>query len=381
MNTQNILGFYGYKLDLQLDSSEFYDFELSKDDYIDGSLTNILSYDPVLSSDFTNNIDVPYQVGIDQNSDIKRRNELGWTANFVFNRNNLPWSSGSVFYYWGITNETTASNYLDNNLSFQFTDEGEVSWYSYHYSGLCDSTSGYTTTSYVASGKTDTLCSNGTNDDFTITVTFERNYTLTECSLDNDGGWNDMIPGPHAVPYSDSVWDGPTANTGSFIGHADQIVTGYTMTTGSLDWLTGATQYTYVEVLNKKWWNSRNMRLGTLKIYLNGVRIYKLLDWEEIIPSQRSSINPMIQSWGGGTSGSLNLHVGDTQFLLKNIKYYDVPLDFVQVKTLYNQIKPSFSISECNEPCVDNVSAFSVVGLLTEINEYIYTEDGNLIIY
>jgi len=30
MNTQNILKFYGSKLDLKLDSSEFYDYEISK---------------------------------------------------------------------------------------------------------------------------------------------------------------------------------------------------------------------------------------------------------------------------------------------------------------------------------------------------------------
>jgi hypothetical protein len=32
MNTQNILRFYGSKLDLKLDSSEFYDYELGKND-------------------------------------------------------------------------------------------------------------------------------------------------------------------------------------------------------------------------------------------------------------------------------------------------------------------------------------------------------------
>ena len=32
MNTQNILKFYGSKLDIKLDSSEFYDYELGKTD-------------------------------------------------------------------------------------------------------------------------------------------------------------------------------------------------------------------------------------------------------------------------------------------------------------------------------------------------------------
>jgi hypothetical protein len=386
MNTQNILRFYGSKLDFKLDSSEFYDFELAKDDYGNTISDVITNYEPLLESTFTNNIDVPYQLEISQNNLIERRTEKGWTTNFVFNRETLPWSSGSVFYYWGIENEDIDTNYLDNNLSFQFTDDGEVRWVAYHYSGDCNTISGYTTSSYITTGKTDTLCVNGTLNDFNLTITFERNYQLTGCDIENKGGFNDLIQGPHAIPYTDQVWE-PTGDTvgflsGAFIGHADQIVTGYTMTTGSYDWVTGATEYTYVEELNKKWSNERDMRLGTLKMYLNGERIYKLKDWEEVIPSQRSSENRLIQSWGGGTSGSLDLHIGDTEFNLKQINYFDVPLDFVQVKDYYtNTIKPYYNIIECNQPCENVITVFTNIGIITQINENMLTEDGVVILY
>ena len=363
MNTQNILRFYGSKLDFKLDSSEFYDFELTKDDY-DNAISDVISnYEPLLESTFTNNIDVPYQIEISQDNLINRRTEKGWTTNFVFNRDNLPWSSGSVFYYWGITNEVVDTNYLDNNLSFQFTENGEIEWVAVHYSGDCNPISGYMSSSYIATGKTDTLCSDGTSNDFNLTITFERNYNLTGCDIENEGGWNDLIQGPHAIPYTDQVWE-PTGDTvgflsGAFLGHADQIVTGYTMTTGSFDWVTGATEYTYVEELNKKWSNERDKRLGTLKIYLNGERIYKLMDWEEIVPSLRNSENNIIQSWGGGTSGSLDLHIGDTQFSLKKIEYFDFPLDFTHVRNYYRtEIKPNFSIIECNALCSDSPIGF-----------------------
>lgn len=318
--------------------------------------------------------------------DISRRTEKGWTTNFVFNRDNLPWSSGSVFYYWGIENESVATNYLDNNLSFKFTNDGRVKWTAVHYSGNCDSISGYTTSSYVATGSTDILCNDGTSDDFNLTITFERNYQLTGCDIENEGGLNDLIQGPHAIPYTDQVWE-PTGDTtgflsGAFIGHADQIVTGYTMTTGSYDWITGATEYTYVQELNKKWSKERDKRLGTLKMYLNGERIYKLKDWEEVIPSERASENRLIQSWGGGTSGSANVHIGDTQFDLKQINYFDVPLDFTQVKDYYSgSIKPEYSIIECNAPCENPISVFTNVGVLTENTEYLLNEDGDVIIY
>lgn len=327
-----------------------------------------------------------YQIGT---NGLERRTEKGWTTNFVFNKEDLPWSSGSVFYYWGIANETEPMNYLDNNLSFKFTNQGEIKWTAVHYSGDCNPTSGYTTSSYTVSGKTDnldSLCPSGLATDFNVTITFERNYGLTGCDIENKGGQNDLIQGPHVIPYTDILWN-PTGDTtnfksGSFIGHANQIVTGYTMTTGSYDWITGATEYTYVEELNKKWSEERGSRLGTLKIYLNGERIYKLKDWEEVIPSQRSSENELIQSWGGGTSGSLGLHIGDTQFNLKQINYFEAPLDFVQVRDFVNNtIKPNYDIAKCNAPCENTIIAFSISGIMSEYAEYLYTENGEQINY
>jgi hypothetical protein len=60
--------------------------------------------------------------GVDNCSPIiKRRTEKGWTLDFIFNRQNQSWSSGSVFYYLGVRGENDPLNYSDNNLSFQFT--------------------------------------------------------------------------------------------------------------------------------------------------------------------------------------------------------------------------------------------------------------------
>ena len=59
--------------------------------------------------------------------------------------------------------------------------------------------------------------------DFNITIVFDRYKRYTDCNLENDGGWNDLI-------------------------------TGRTLNTSVYDWLTGATpNYTDSEVLNREW--------------------------------------------------------------------------------------------------------------------------------
>jgi hypothetical protein len=252
---------------------------------------------------------------------IRRRTEKGWTLDFVFNKDGFDWSGGTTFYYWGISGETEVTNYADNNLSFSFTDDGRVMWESVHYKKYsCDSDPIY----YVASGQTAVLCSGGTSNDFNLTIVFERNRDLTGCDICNFGGTNDLI-------------------------------TGKTMTVGQLDWLTGATEvYTIVESLSEKWYENRDYRLGTLKIYLNGQKVYTLKDWEEIIPSRRDSENDLIQKFGEGTVESGDIHEGETQFDLIQYNYYEYPFTHLQVKDNYNNIKGDFNITECGE-CSDNL--------------------------
>lgn len=255
---------------------------------------------------------------------IRKRTEKGWTLDFVFNRDNIDWSGGTTFYYWGISGETEVANYADNNLSFSFTDDGRIMWESLRYKKYsCDSDPIY----YISSGKTSVLCTGGTSNDFNITIVFERNRELENCDLCNFGGTNDLI-------------------------------TGKTMTVGQLDWLTGATEvYTIVESLSEKWYENRHYRFGTLKIYLNGQKVYTLKDWEEIIPSQRDSENDLVQIFGEGTIESGDIHEGETQFDLLQYDYYEYPFTHLQVKDNYNNIKSDFDITECDEICEDNVVA------------------------
>lgn len=322
---------------------------------------------------------------------IRKRTEKGWTLDFVLNKDGFDWSGGTTFYYWGISGETLAKNYADNNLSFSFTDDGRVMWEAIHYKLDNNNSPIY----YTATGQTSVLCAGGTSNDFNLSIVFERYRELDGCDLPNYGGINDLI--------------------------TDKITT-----INQLDWLTGATEfYTVVESLNQKWYENRSARLGVLKIYLNGQKVYTLENFEEIIPSTRqietvsfnadgsqsifdvgedigtlvsvlvdnklkkqdvdfthdentssiefiestiplsgstitiiyfkSDLNPLVQVFGGGTLESGEIHEGETQFDLLQYNYYEYPFSHLQVKDNYINIKSDFNVSECGDDCVDNL--------------------------
>ena len=489
MNTQNILKFYGSKLDIKLDNSEFYDYEIAKTDsdydinlldfsseitytgltisdsltnfsserstitlcevnntdndetYVFSGLTFIIDYD-----DFVNSIDENFKniilnnniftftgitnethffeicgfndvitntatgfsenvieckeklnstlnycskalsfenkpwayktnngSGIDNSIEIiKRRPQNGWTLDFIFSRETLPWSLGRTFYYYGTRGDNDFENYADSNLSFGFTEDGRVEWNAIRYSGYCDNVSGYTETYYRENGQTEILCTTGDTKDFNITIVFDRYNHYTDCDIDNKGGKNDLIQGVHAIEYTDMSVSAVTST---------QIATGY-LITNTYDVITsGATETNdYTEKLNKNWEKEESFRLGDLKIYLNGKLIYKLKNWEEVISSSRGE-QPFIQSWGGGTGLMNGIHYGVCEFNIKSIKYYEEPLNMVNVKHNFLTRLNEYDFDVCGEQCLDNLDILIFNGLLTEDGEYIIAENGDIIIY
>jgi len=358
MNTQNILKFYGFILDVKLDSSEYYDFELTTDNDYDHSVLDFTSggtktYDKlVFDSSCLTNINLPITIEINSgytedncNFLINDRVEKGWTLDLIFDKTNINWSDGKTFYYLGISGETDPSNYLDNNLSFSFSNDGKIIWESYHVSGTCTNT-GYTITNYISSGITSTL---NVGDVFNMTITFERYKELNLCDLSNRGGLNDLI-------------------------------TGYTVT-NIPDVITGATEnIEMVETLNTKWYKSREDRLGILKIYINGKKIYQINDWEEIIPSQRNSTNKLIQKYGGGTINSGNIHSGDTLFNITRIKYFEESLNSVNIYHHYMTTTKNL-IDDITVQCENTITPYSTLGLITENKDILLTENNDIIIY
>jgi len=246
---------------------------------------------------------------------VRDRTEWGWTLDFIFS--GYTGVTGNTFYYLGLSGETEVPNYIDNNLSFGFTYDGRIRWKKTTYSNQC--ISGDTT--IMLTDTTPFLCSGGTSSDFNITIVFERNLKYDGCcDLLNEGGENDLF-------------------------------TGWTIT-NALGVLTGETpNETTVWTINPKWYKEKYKRLGTLKIYLNGRVIYKLKNWEEIIPTQRQSINQLIQSWGGGTTGSGDVHDGVTPLVIKRIAYYEIPLKYIDIRDNYLEMKSTYNIVECTSGC------------------------------
>ena len=255
---------------------------------------------------------------------LERRTQSGWTLDFVFNRMGLDWSQGRTFYYFGVRGEDDISKYVDNNLSFQFTPEGKIRWVSVRYSGDCDTTNGYSYDYYVDTDETPTICSSGLTTDFNISIVFNRYNHYDYCDVNNRGGWNDMISGK------------------TLINDPNAIISGQTE------------KYELIENLDLKWWNGLQDRMGELKIYLNGNPIYKKQNWIEIVPSTRG-YQPFVQSWGGGPSLMGGVHEGTCCFNIKQIQYYEQPLDYVHIYHKYiTEIMPNFNIYGCGGPCVED---------------------------
>jgi len=258
-------------------------------------------------------IDTRYSY-LDSDFFIRPRTEKGWTLDFIFNMSGQTMTTGNTFYYWGIKDEFNPTNYVDNNVSFDFTYDGRIRW---RKSSYVDCAGEPTITE--KSGKTPILCSGGTSSDFNVTIVFDRNLKFDNCcDFLNEGGENDLI-------------------------------TGITIS-NSLDVLTGATPIeTIYYTINNKWYKERYKRYGTLKIYLNGRPIYKLKNWEEIIPTIRQSLNPIVQVWGGGTLGSGGIHEGTSPFQIKRIAYYESPLTFIDIRNNYLTMRTLYDIVGCIE--------------------------------
>ena len=267
------------------------------------------------------------------------RTEKGWTIDYIFNTGGQTILTGNTFYYWGIKNEYNPANYIDNNVSFDFTVDGRIRWRKAIYSNYC----GEDHLVLEDSDTTPVLCELGLSGDFNVTIVFERDLEYDDCcEMENDGGMNDLFTGWTVVTTGIT---GGTYPNGLHNDSAQQIMNEIINDVG--------TEYTTVWTLNKKWYQERYKRLGTLKIYLNGNLIYVNKEWEEVVPTVRQSTKPIVQVLGGGTLGSGGIHEGTCQYDIKKISYYEKPLSFINITDNFINQQSDYTIIECNSGCYD----------------------------
>tara|TARA_R110000824_G_scaffold168453_1_gene345427 strand:+ start:3973 stop:6045 length:2073 start_codon:yes stop_codon:yes gene_type:complete len=216
---------------------------------------------------------------------------------------------------------TAEYDVYSNAIGFRITDDMRIGYRTIRYTGSCQTTGetcntgssfncGYT----IEESYSDPICPFMTQSGdcssnwIQVDVVFERNLCLEKCEIYNNGGVNDLVKvrtdsferyGSHhnqGGPFGCSSFEQspikPTCNDEypKFIEEA------------YFDFNCHGAQV-------QKWFDEKEYRMGTLTFYVNGRRVHKVENFEEIIPRQLNT-NKQTQvgvaynmSWGGGAMG------------------------------------------------------------------------------
>lgn len=222
----------------------------------------------------------PQLIKIGDNSLKNIREPRGWTWELQFNPKSLDWSDNSPFLYLGMKGDSEIKNYSDNSLSFGFKSDNTIEWLKTELKEICGDDYHFENLSGKTKKFTPTI-----NEDFLITIVFERYYELNGCNLLNKGGENDYI--------------------------------------NDLSDIT-------VHSLTKRWLNGTYYRKGRLSIYFNGKLLNHFDKWGELVLSNRG-LQPYVVSFGGLTDSN-SLHNGISSVDIKKVRYFSEPLKFTYVK-------------------------------------------------
>tara|TARA_R110000824_G_scaffold115564_1_gene266708 strand:- start:618 stop:2753 length:2136 start_codon:yes stop_codon:yes gene_type:complete len=217
---------------------------------------------------------------------------------------------------------TAEYDVYSNAIGFRITDDMRIGYRTIRYTGSCQTTGetcntgssfhcGYT----IEESYSEPICAfmtqsgDCTSNWVQVDVVFDRDLCLEECEIHNDGGVNDLVkvrtdkfqrygrhigsstnsfgcrPEPPNQPKPTCKEDYP-----AFINEA------------YFDFNCHGAEV-------QKWFDEKNYRMGTLTFYINGRRVHKVENYEEIIPRQLNT-NKQTQvgvaynmSWGGGAMG------------------------------------------------------------------------------
>ena len=210
------------------------------------------------------------------------------------------------------------SDTYSNAFGVRMTPDFKLGYRALRYTGSCVTTGtsvdcntgGVFNCGYnVEEAYSDVICpvlvNSGTCEDtwIQVSVVYERDVCFSGCNLENKGGLNDLLKTPTFYEWERYGYDDVKRCNDEYPlipedGYYDLECSGATQGLTS----TGDTGY-------GKWLSEKDLREGTLSFYVNGRRVMKVENFEEIIPRALNTHRnlqvgvPFNMSWGGGSQG------------------------------------------------------------------------------
>ena len=249
----------------------------------------------------------------------------GWTFETVLNFNNVPTGPFSVFYYLGVgfekelvngelidTSRNYPMDYLHNNIAFGFDENKSIVIRSARYTEEC----------YGCEAQDEVYSTNACDEDSSVPVTvgsLVTGSTLFEHSFDK---------GVCADDNSNFVVTVKFERDASIINN---------MCTS----------------LGTKFIESESERMGTLKVYVNGLLYGVLHNFEDIVTRKASlPVHEFVQGWGFSDnffiSEDYNMF-GHFDGLQPRGRFHGTPLSLEEIRHNYEMLKECYDITDCFE--------------------------------
>ena len=217
---------------------------------------------------------------------------------------------------------TAQYDVYSNALGFRITDDMKIGYRAIRYTGSCITTGSTCNTGAtfqcgysIEESYSDPICAFITKSGdscadtwIQVDVVFDRNLYLEDCEIYNNGGINDLVK--VRTDKFQRYGTHHNSSSGPFGCHPNPSP----QITPCKDEYPRFIEDAYFnfnchKAPVQKWFDEKEYRMGTLTFYINGRRVHKVEDYEEIIPRQLNT-NKQTQvgvaynmSWGGGALG------------------------------------------------------------------------------
>lgn len=247
----------------------------------------------------------------------------GWTFETVLNFNNTPTGPFSVFYYLGVgfqkelvdgqlvdTSREYPMDYLHNNIAFGFDENKSIIIRSARYTEECYGCESQDETYATADCGSESTVSVTTGSLVTGSTLFEHSFNKGICSDDN----------------SDFVVTVKFERDSSMINN---------MCTS----------------LGTKFIETESERMGTLKIYVNGLLYGVLENFEDIVTRKADlPVHEFVQGWGFSDNFFISEDYkmfGHFDGLQSRGRFHGEPLSLSEIRHNYEILKKCYGITDC----------------------------------